>query len=233
MKLYIDEANIDLIKEVIEYYPIDGVTTNPSILAKAEKDPIETLKAIRRIIGPDQLLFAQAVGKTYKEMIDDAYMLVRLLGINTVVKIPSTQTGFKAMRKLRDEGFPICGTVVYTPMQAYIAAKCGANFVAPYVNRIDNMGFDGVDVVKQIQNILVNNKMDCELLAASFKNSQQVLELAEYGIANATCSGDVIKAFANNPAIEAAVDDFISDFKTKTNCTSMQEFKKTKDESKK
>lgn len=223
MKLFIDDADLAAIKEINEYYPVDGVTTNPSILAKAKRDPRETLKAIREIIGEDKIIFAQAVDLTYEGMIRDAHMIVELLGKNTVVKLPSTPTGFKAMMALKKEGIPTCGTVVYTPMQAYLAAKAGASYVAPYVNRIDNMGYDGVGVVKQIQNILENNSMDCEVLAASFKNSMQVLELAEYGVGNATCAADVIKEFVKNLAIDGAIQDFVDDFKALTGRTSMSD----------
>ena len=223
MKLFIDDANLDAIRELTEYYPVDGVTTNPSILAKAKRDPRETLKDIRAVIGDDRIIFAQAVSLTYEGMIKDAHMIMDLLGKNTVVKIPCTPTGFKAIKQLKKEGIPTCGTVVYTPMQAYLAAKAGASYVAPYVNRIDNMGYDGVGVVKQIQNILDNNDMDCEVLAASFKNSRQVLELAEYGADNATCAADVIKAFVKNPAIDAAVSDFVEDFEKLTGKTAMSE----------
>lgn len=223
MNLFIDDADLAAIKEINEYYPVDGVTTNPSILAKAKRDPRETLKAIREIIGEDKIIFAQAVDLTYEGMIRDAHMIVELLGKNTVVKLPSTPTGFKAMMALKKEGIPTCGTVVYTPMQAYLTAKAGASYVAPYVNRIDNMGYDGVGVVKQIQNILENNSMDCEVLAASFKNSMQVLELAEYGVGNATCAADVIKGFVKNLAIDGAIQDFVDDFKALTGRTSMSD----------
>ena len=222
MKLFIDDANLEAIKEINEYYPIDGVTTNPSILAKANKDPRETLTAIREIIGDDKIIFAQAVDPSFEGMLEDARMIVKLLGKNTVVKLPSTPTGFKAMMALKKEGIPTCGTVVYTPMQAYLAAKAGASYVAPYVNRIDNMGYDGVRVVQQIQDILDNNGMDCEVLAASFKNSQQVLELAEYGVGNATCAADVIRGFVKNLAIDGAIQDFVEDFRTLTGKTSMR-----------
>jgi fructose-6-phosphate aldolase 2 len=223
MKLFIDDANIEAIKELNEYYPIDGVTTNPSILAKAKRDPRETLKEIRSVIGEDRIIFAQAVDLSFEGMIKDAHMIVELLGKNTVVKLPSTPTGFKAMMALKKEGITTCGTVVYTPMQAYLAAKAGASYVAPYVNRIDNMGYDGVRVVQQIQDILDNNAMDCEVLAASFKNSQQVLELAEYGVGNATCAADVIKGFVKSLAIDGAIQDFVDDFKALTGRTSMSD----------
>ena len=221
MKLFIDDANLEAIREINEYYPVDGVTTNPSILAKAKRDPRETLKAIREIIGEDKIIFAQAVDLSFEGMLKDAHMIMDLLGRNTVVKIPCTPVGFKAMMALKKEGITTCGTVVYTPMQAYLAAKAGASYVAPYVNRIDNMGYDGVSVVKQIQDILENNDMDCEVLAASFKNSQQVLELAEYGVGNATCGSDVIFGFVKNLAIDGAIQDFVDDFESITGKTSM------------
>ena len=223
MKLFIDDANIEAIKELLEYYPIDGVTTNPSILAKANRNPWETLKMIREVIGEDRILFAQAVALDYEGMIADAHKIVETLGKNTIVKIPCFKVGFKAIMKLKEEGIRTCGTVVYTPMQAYLAAKAGASYVAPYVNRIDNMGYDGVAVVKQIQDILENNGMDCEVLAASFKNSQQVLELCEYGVGNATAAADVIRSFVKNPAIDQAIEDFVSDYEKLTGKTSMNE----------
>ena len=223
MKLFIDDANIDAIKELIEYYPIDGVTTNPSILAKAKRDPWDTLKMIRDVLGEDRIIFAQAVALDYEGMIEDAHKIVEVLGKNTIVKIPSCKVGFKAIMKLKEEGIKTCGTVVYTPMQAYLAAKAGASYVAPYVNRIDNMGYDGVAVVKQIQDILENNGLDCEVLAASFKNSQQVLELCEYGVGNATAAADVINNFVKNPAIDQAIEDFVNDFEKLTGKTSMSE----------
>ncbi|MBP5279474.1 MAG: fructose-6-phosphate aldolase [Erysipelotrichaceae bacterium] len=223
MKLFIDDGDPKTIEQLCEYYPIDGVTTNPSILARTKSDPLKTLKKIRKIIGEDRIVFAQAVALDYEGMIADAHMIVRLLGENTIVKIPSCETGFKAIRKLKQEGIKTCGTVVYTPLQAYLAAKAGASYVAPYVNRIDNMGYDGVAITMQIQDILRNNDLDCEVLAASFKNSQQVKELCEYGIDSVTCSPEVIRGFVKNAAIDQAIDDFVKDFKKLTGKTSMSE----------
>ena len=160
MKLFIDDANIEAIKRLCDLYPIDGVTTNPSILSKQNRNPEEVLKEIREIIGEDGILFAQAIPTDAEGMVKDAEAIVRVLGKNTVVKIPCIPEGFKAIRILKQKGISTCGTVVYTPMQAYLAAKAGASYVAPYVNRIDNMGYDGIYVTKQIHDILVNNHMD-------------------------------------------------------------------------
>ena len=217
MKLFIDHADTKAIRRLFSLYPIDGVTTNPSILAHAGRDPRETLREIREIIGEDGILFAQALGATAEELAEDARYIASLCGKNTVVKLPSIPEGFKAMRTLKKEGITTCGTVVYTPMQALLAAKAGASYVAPYVNRIDNMGYDGVGIVKQIQDILDSYPdLECEILAASFKNSQQVLELCAYGIDSVTAAPDVIEGFVKNLAIDGAVADFDADFRKLT-----------------
>lgn len=212
MELYIDDANVQEIHRLADLYPIDGVTTNPSILAKTGRDPIEVLKEIRSIIGREKTIFVQVIPLSSQEIIQDAHAIVKLMGERTVVKIPSIPEGFKAIRQLKTEDIRTCGTVVYTPLQACLAAKAGADYVAPYVNRIDNMGFDGVHVVCRIQDILTNQAMETKILAASFKNSQQVLSLCEYGIKAVTCAPSVIDNFVNNSAIDKAVSDFRQDF---------------------
>ena len=212
MKLIIDDARIEWIKKLYEYYPIDGVTTNPSILAKAKRNPYEVLKEIRDFIGKDAQLHVQVLSRDAKGMVEEAHHITQILGQNTFVKIPCIPEGFKAMKQLHTEGISITGTAVYSAMQAFLAAKCGAAYVAPYVNRIDNMGYNGIQVAKDIHDIFKNNHMNTEVLAASFKNSQQVLELCEYGIGASTIAPEVIEAFVQNKAITAAVEDFIQDF---------------------
>lgn len=225
MKLIIDDAHIDQIKKIYELYPVDGVTTNPTILAKSGKQPYEVLKEIRAFIGEDAELHVQAVAKTAEGMIEDARRIVKELGRKTYVKIPSVPEGFKAIMALREEGILTTATAVYTPMQAFLAAKAGASYAAPYINRIDNMGYNGVQIAQKIHDIFKNNGLKTEVLAASFKNSQQLLELCEYGIGASTVSPDVIDVLVKNQAITAAIDDFTADFeklvgpgKTMSNC---------------
>ena len=224
MKLFIDHADTNAIRRLVDLYPIDGVTTNPTILAKAGRNPREALTEIREIIGKDAILFAQAIALDVEGMVKDAKYITQLCGKNTVVKLPSIPEGFKAMKILKEEGITTCGTVVYTPMQALLAAKAGASYVAPYVNRIDNMGYDGTAIVKQIQDILDSYpELECEILAASFKNSQQVLELCAYGIGSITAAPDVIDGLVKNLAIDGAVDTFVKDFEKLTGVKSMAE----------
>lgn len=216
MKLIIDDAHIDLIKRVYEYYPIDGVTTNPSILAKSGRNPYEVLKEIRAFIGADAELHVQAVSRDAEGMVVEAHRIVKELGDETFVKIPSVEEGFKAMKLLHKEGIRITATAIYTPMQAFLAAKSGAAYAAPYINRIDNMGYNGIQVTKNIHDIFRNNNLPTQVLAASFKNSQQVLELCEYGIGASTVAPDVIEGLVKNQAITAAIEDFIKDFEALT-----------------
>lgn len=212
MKLLIDDAHISTIKRLYEYYPVEGVTTNPSILAKTGRPPYDVLREIRNFIGADAELHVQAVAGTAEKITEEAHAIIRQLGDRTLIKIPCIPEGFKAMMALRKEGIRITGTAVYMPLQAFLAAQCGAEYVAPYITRIDHMGYDGVNVAKQIQDIFRANQMSAKIIAASFKCSQQVLALCQYGIHAVTVAPDVIEHFARNAAVTAAVDDFTRDF---------------------
>lgn len=212
MKLIIDDANINSIRNIYEYYPIDGVTSNPSILSKAGRNPYENLKEIREFIGQDADLHVQVVSTNYEGMLEDADRILKELGNNTFIKVPVTREGLKAIKVLSSKGVNVTATAIYTSMQAYLAGKAGAKYVAPYVNRIDNMGFDGIHVAKEINDIFKANNINCEVLAASFKNSKQVLELAKYGIGASTVSPDVIEGLLKIDAVTAAVDVFTKDF---------------------
>ncbi len=212
MRLLIDDANLAKIKAIYKYYPVDGVTTNPSILAKCGGNPYEVLAEIRAFIGEDAELHVQVISDTAEGMIAEAKKISAAFGKNTYVKIPSTPEGFAAMQALSKEGYLITATAIYTPMQAYLAAKSGAHYAAPYINRIDNLGADGIESAKKIQNIFDNNGFTTKILAASFKNSQQVQALCEYGVGAATIAPDVIEALVKNASVESAVAAFTADF---------------------
>ena len=214
MKLCIDIADVAQIRHIYEYFPVDGVSTNPSILAKEGRNPYDVLKEIRSVIGEVGELFVQATARKAEVMAEESRRIVAELGKTTLVKIPCTPEGFKAMKILHQEGIRFIGTAVYTTMQGWLAAKCGAEYVAPYVNRIDNMGFDGVQVSKDIHDAITGSGYDSYsgLLAASFKNSQQVLELAKYGVKAVTVAPDIIEGLVKNAAIDAAIDQFTADF---------------------
>lgn len=225
MKFIIDDADTAKIRTLCDLYPVDGVTTNPSILAKSGRNPYDVLSEIRSIIGPDAELHVQVVSRTAEDMVEEAHAIRSKIKGYTFVKIPTTPQGLKAMKMLHAEGVNITATAIYTPMQAFLAAKAGASYAAPYVNRIDNLGANGVETAKAIHDIFKANALPCEVLAASFKNSQQVLELCKYGIGAATIGADVISGLIKNACVDSAIDAFVADFeglcgagKTMKNC---------------
>lgn len=212
MKFIIDDADIAKIKDIYNTFAVDGVTTNPSILAKSGRQPYEVLTEIREFIGPDAELHVQVIALDAEGMVRDGHRIVEVLGKNTYVKVPTTKEGLRAMKLLHGEGIRVTATAIYTRMQAFLAAKAGADYAAPYVNRIDNLGGDGVKAAQDIHDIFRKNGLDCQVLAASFKNSQQVQELCEYGIGAATISPDVIEALIKNDSVTMAVEAFVKDF---------------------
>lgn len=223
MELLIDDADIKAIEHIYEYYPVDGVTTNPSILAKAGQPPFALLKEIRALIGEQAQLHVQAVAKDAAGMVEDAKRIAFELPGNTYVKIPCVPEGFKAIRLLKEQGIKTTGTAIYTPLQAFLAAKAGAAYAAPYINRIDNFGYDGIAVAETIQDIFEKNQLPTKILAASFKNSEQLLRLCHRGIGAATAAPAVIEGLVKNVAIDAAVDAFVDDFTSLTGKTAMSE----------
>ena len=214
MKLIIDYANLEKIKEMYMYYTVDGVTTNPSILAKENRNPYEVLKEIREFIGAEGELHVQVISKIAEDMVEEADKIRQELGDNTYIKVPVTKEGLKAIKILAKKGVNVTATAIYTQMQGYLAGKAGAKYAAPYVNRIDNLGANGVKVAKDIHDIYVKNNIETEVIAASFKNSQQVLELAKYGIGAATIAPDVMNGLIKLDAVTCAVDAFIKDFES-------------------
>lgn len=225
MKILIDDANVENIKRIYNYYPMDGVTTNPTILAKTGRQPYDVLKEIRSFIGSKAELHVQVISDTTEKMVEEGHRIADALGLNTFIKIPTVPEGLRAMRILSTEGYHVTATTIYNPMQAFLAAKAGAEYAAPYLNRIDNLGSDGVMTTKNIQDIYSKSGLKTKILAASFKNTLQVQELCVYGIGAATMTPDVIDNLIRNASVTSAVEDFVSDFeklcgegKTMANC---------------
>ena len=212
MKILVDNADLKEIKKSYEVYPVDGVTCNPTILKKTGRNPFEVLKEIRAFIGKDADLHVQVISAKAEDMVVEAHKIQEVLGENTFIKVPVIPEGLKAIRLLAKEGANVTGTAIYNQMQGYLAGKAGAAYVAPYVNRIDNLGSNGIQVAKDIHDMLKKAGLKTELLAASFKNSQQVLELAKYGLGASTIAPDVIEGLIKVDAARIAVDVFTKDF---------------------
>lgn len=212
MKFIIDDASIEKISRIWDYYPCDGVTTNPSILAKSGKNPYQVLSEIRSSIGDAAELHAQVISAKADEMYREGHVMNDRIGGNFYVKVPATVEGLKAIRMLKADGLKVTATAIYTPMQAFLAGKAGADYAAPYVNRIDNLGADGIETVKIIHDMFRNNGLHTSVLAASFKNTQQVQELCRYGVGAATISAEVIDGLIKNACVTDAIDVFTTAF---------------------
>ncbi len=212
MKYLIDSANLEDIRYGREFYPIDGVTTNPSLAAKEKKEFAKLIDDIRGIIGNDKMLHVQATAKKAEDIAAEAEMLRDRLGGRFYVKIPIGEEGLKAMAMIKKKGIGITATAVFTPQQALIAARAGADFVAPYVNRLDNITADGAQVVADIVKLFDIYQLDCQVLAASFKNVEQLHRVALAGAHSATISLDLLKAAISHPMTDSAVEGFDRDW---------------------
>ena len=208
MKIYIDSADVKSIKRLNEYFPITGVTTNPTILVKANKPYMNVLEEIREIIGENKTIFVQAMGDTAADIVEEAQFITEQLSGKVVIKIPVTEEGIKAIKLLAEKNIPTLATTIYTASQAVIAAMAGANYVAPYVNRIDNLGGNGVKVTADIAQLFQLHGLDCEIIAASFKSVKQIHEVFLSGAQSVTASPDLIEKMIDFPATALDVAEF-------------------------
>ncbi|MBN1067736.1 fructose-6-phosphate aldolase [Clostridium sp. ZS1] len=217
----IDTANIEEIKDAMEYYPLSGVTTNPTILSKENKDPISLLKEIRTIVGEETMIHAQVISLSTEGMIKDAEYLKENIGGNLYIKIPVTKEGIKAIKILKTKGFNITATAIFTAQQGLMASVAGADYIAPYVNRIDNLSGDGVGVVGCLINMIKEYNLATKVLAASFKNVQQVYEISKLGGHSVTVGKDIFDKLIEHPMTDWSVDNFIKDWEKAFNRKSL------------
>ncbi|MFL2079422.1 fructose-6-phosphate aldolase [Marinilactibacillus psychrotolerans] len=213
MKLIIDTANIEKIKDYLTYLPVDGVTTNPSILKKEGSiEFVNHMKEIRSLIGKEKSLHIQTIAEDYEGMIKDARKIVDLIDREVYIKIPVSKDGLAAIKTLKAEGFNITATAIYSEIQALLATELEADYLAPYVNRMSNLNTDPYKVISNIsRNISATNSDTC-ILAASFKNVGQVLKAVQSGSTHVTVGINVIDAFLANANITKAVNDFGNDW---------------------
>lgn len=212
MLYLIDTANLDAIKKCCEYYPVAGVTTNPTIISKEKSDFKNLIYSIREIIGDNKMLHVQATATEAKEILKEAYAIREVAGNNFYLKIPITKEGLKATSMCKDKGFGVTMTAIFTQQQALIAANSGADFVAPYINRLDNIVSDGVHVVSEIVDMFNMHKINTKILAASFKNVEQVHKVAMTGADAVTVNPDIFDMLIYHPLTYYAIDDFSKDW---------------------
>ncbi len=211
IELYLDTADVVQVARFNACLPIKGVTTNPSILAKSGLGLKQILPELARIIGNDARFHAQVVSRTVEGMIEEAKH-INALPYDMVVKVPATESGLAAIKKMKTENIQVLATAIYSSQQGFLAALCGADYLAPYVNRIDAMGADGVGVVADLQMLLDQHRLESKILPASFKNIRQVMDVLKLGVAAITLPVDVAGQMFAHPAVQPAVDQFIDDW---------------------
>jgi len=211
MELYLDTADISAVKRLSRILPLQGVTTNPSIIAKARTSLWEVLPALRDALGGEGKLFAQVLANHAEHMVEEAELLhSRVPGL--VVKVPVTAEGLAAIKILRTRKIPTLGTAVYGAGQGLLSALAGAEYVAPYVNRLDAQGGDGIAMVTELQQLLTLHAPHAKVLAASFKTPRQALVCLLAGCKSITLPVDVAEQFISAPAVQAAVEKFEEDW---------------------
>ncbi len=209
MKFFIDTANIDEIKEAHSMGMVDGVTTNPSLIAKEGRNFEEIIKEICEIVdGP---ISAEVISLDTEGMVKEARHLAKIHD-NIVIKIPMTVDGIKAVRKLSEEGIKTNVTLVFSPLQALMAAKAGATYVSPFVGRLDDLSHEGLFLVEQIAEIYSNYAFDTEIIVASVRNPLHVLDSAMIGADIATIPFNVLGKLAAHPLTDKGIKAFLEDW---------------------
>jgi transaldolase len=209
MKIFIDTANIEQIREVNSWGILDGVTTNPTLVSRENKDFETLVKQICEIVdGP---ISAEAVSADAGGMIAEGRELSKIHP-NINIKIPMTEEGIKATKVLSGESIDVNVTLVFSPAQALLACKAGARYVSPFVGRLDDIGHDGMEVAADILDILWNYEFDTEVIVASVRHPGHVVEAALMGADIATVPYDVLKKMFRHPLTDAGIERFLKDW---------------------
>ena len=209
MKLFIDTANVDEIREAASWGVICGVTTNPSLIAKEGKDLKEVIKEITTIVdGP---ISGEVISLECDGMVEEAKKLHEIHP-NIVVKIPMCAEGLKAVSIVSKLGIKTNVTLIFSPMQALLAARAGATFVSPFMGRLDDIGHNGAELIEQIAVIFQNYGIETEIIAASIRNQTHLIDAAMSGCDIATVPYKVLKSCINHPMTDNGIDRFMKDW---------------------
>ncbi|QQQ86437.1 fructose-6-phosphate aldolase [Peptacetobacter hiranonis] len=213
MEFIVDTVNLEEIKDAVEHMPIVGVTSNPSIVKQTSPENFfEHMRKIREIIGIERSLHVQVISKNSDEMVAEAHRILKEIDDQVYIKVPVSYEGMKAIKTLKAEGVKVTATAVYDLMQAYMALAVNVDYIAPYVNRIGNLGADPMDLISNLSDRIAVDGYNTKIVAASFKGVQQVRDSFNFGAHAITAPVAVLKQIFANPNIEKAVDDFNKDW---------------------
>lgn len=208
MELLLDTANLKAIEKYNDYYNLTGVTTNPTILTREKGPFFETCESIRKIIGEQKQLHVQVTSSVCEEMLKEAETITARLGKDVYIKVPVIEEGVKTMKLLKAQGFHVTATAVVTVQQAFLAGSVGADYVAPYINRMDNMNMDPYDAVQRIRKIFDNQGIQAKIIGASFLNTQQVMRTYEMGAQAVTVPPELLTTMCSNALTDQWVENF-------------------------
>lgn len=209
MKLFIDTANIDEIREVNEWGVICGVTTNPSLIAKEGRDFKQVIEEIASIV--DGHISAEVISLEKDGMIEEARELAKI-NPNIIIKIPMTREGLKAVKVLTQEGIKTNVTLIFSPNQALLAAKAGATYVSPFVGRLDDIGNEGMYIIEDIVEIFDIHNIDSEIIAASIRHPIHVIQAAKAGAHISTIPYKVFVQMLAHPLTDIGIERFLKDW---------------------
>ncbi|MET3645010.1 fructose-6-phosphate aldolase [Streptococcus gallinaceus] len=215
MAFLLDSANLADIQRYQEIFPIEGVTTNPSILKKVGKvDTYTHLREIRKIIGPEKTLHVQVVGTDADTMLEEADCILKEIDATVFIKVPVTTEGLKVIKTLKNRGVGVTATAIYSKMQAFLAIEAGADYIAPYYNRMENLNSDMTDTMTAIVEYIRDRKVVTKILGASYKNIAQVNHTLTLGGHCVTVNPELLWNAVETPAVQKAVVDFQSDWES-------------------
>jgi len=209
MKIFLDTANLEAIKLYNDMGLVDGITTNPSLLSKEKGNPAEIMREIVRVVkGPVSL---EVIATKTEEMLEEAHNLKKY-GQNVIVKIPMIPDGMKAVKKLKQEGIETNVTLVFSANQAILAAKAGASYVSPFIGRLDDIGNEGMIIIKDIVQIFRNYEFRTQVLVASIRHPVHVIEAGKVGADVVTLPPDLLGKMLMHPLTERGLAAFLSDW---------------------
>lgn len=209
MKFFLDSANLNDVREAASLGVLAGVTTNPSLIAKEKQNIKKVIREITEICpGP---VSAEVVSTTHAEMVEEARDLARIAP-NVVIKVPMNAEGLKTVRSLTDEGLKTNVTLIFSINQALLAARAGATFVSPFVGRLDDIGYDGIQLVKEIADVFAIHGIETEIIAASIRHGMHVTQAAQAGAHIATVPLKVLTGVMAHPLTDAGIKRFLEDW---------------------
>ncbi|GAB78436.1 fructose-6-phosphate aldolase, TalC/MipB family [Austwickia chelonae] len=215
MEILFDTADLAVIEEVVDIYPCAGITSNPTILkAEGAVDLYAHMRAVRQLIGDERTLHVQVLAQDPDGIVDEAHRILARIDDRVHIKVPLTEAGLRAIRTLKSEGIAVTATAIYTKVQGLLAVAAGCDYLAPYVNRMENLDIDAVDTLHTLADVIARDGSPAKILAASFKNTAQVCTALAAGSHAVTVPPALLRQTLASPVVDGAVQAFAADWRS-------------------